>query len=383
MDGYCYPQAEIAAVTAYKGTCHAQTDLNLDLEVCSMDSGSLICHQIMSTDECENGIAYLSKTIGGKQDTTFYDSCEFEWYAEYSCQPPVLECPGDYLQVGDFGAHISEGFLERTVWDRTNTQGTIEECKSMCDLNPLCVAYTYARPGEEESDKFVCTSYDSVVPTGMEGSKIFCKSKDAPSVGTVAFDVEFDFINNECGDMLKPLRQVVARVSRVELRHVRAEVTNCEVGSFNVAIACESSAEMQRLRREVESAVFISRLNNELGNHGKSMAGDPKNISTSDDSKSYKTEFVIVKVILCVFVVAFLIWLITQSEFCRGTNGESGGLDPEMGEKRQPKMQSEISLKTIAIPEFVSNSTNSMTMYDSDLGGNSTSPRLGETTTVQ
>jgi hypothetical protein len=128
MDGYCYPEAEIAAVTTYKGTCHSQTDVNLDLELCSMDSGSLKCDQTMSTDECENGIAYLSKTIGGKRETTFYDSCEFEWYAEYSCQPPVLVCPSNYLQVGDFGAHIDGDELEM----RLNIQ-TIEECKALCE----------------------------------------------------------------------------------------------------------------------------------------------------------------------------------------------------------------------------------------------------------
>ena len=36
---------------------------------------------------------------------TFYDSCEFEWYVEYSCETPVSECPSNYVQVGEFGSH--------------------------------------------------------------------------------------------------------------------------------------------------------------------------------------------------------------------------------------------------------------------------------------
>jgi hypothetical protein len=369
MDGYCYPEAEIAAVTTYKGTCHSQTDVNLDLELCSMDSGSLKCDQTMSTDECENGIAYLSKTIGGKRETTFYDSCEFEWYAEYSCQPPVLVCPSNYLQVGDFGAHIDGDELEM----RLNIQ-TIEECKALCEGIDQCVAFTFARPGEELSNEFVCTLYDSVVPTAKEGSKIFCKSKDAPIVGTVAFDADFDFINDNCGELLKPLRQVVARVSRVELSHVRADVNNCESGSFTVTIDVESTAELEPLRETVEADVFIKRLNHELENHGKSNASTLNNVSTSEDSKSFKTEFLVVTIILCLLVAAVFGLLINKK--CASKSED--GFDPEMGKKRQPEIKSEISLKAVGIPEFVSNSA-SMTLYN-DVLGNSTTPRTGETT---
>merc|ERR1719433_1403263 len=181
-----------------------------------MESGSLTCDQTMGTENCENGFAYLSKTIGGNQETTFYDSCEFEWYAEYSCQPPVIACPSNYVQVGDFGAHPdASDELEMRLGIQT-----VEQCKMLCDESDQCIAFTFARPGEEMSNEFVCTLYNSVVSTSVEGSRIFCKSMDAPVVGTVTFDASFDFVTSKCTDLLEPLRQVVARVARVEVRHV-------------------------------------------------------------------------------------------------------------------------------------------------------------------
>lgn len=212
------------------------------------------------------------------------------------------------------------------------------------------------------------------MPTAKEGSKIFCKSKDAPIVGTVAFDADFDFINDNCGELLKPLRQVVARVSRVELSHVRADVNNCESGSFTVTIDVESTAELESLRETVEADVFIKRLNHELENHGKSNASTLNNVSTSEDSKSFKTEFLVVTIILCLLVAAVFGLLINKK--CASKSED--GFDPEMGKKRQPEIKSEISLKAVGIPEFVSNSA-SMTLYN-DVLGNSTTPRTGETT---
>jgi len=366
IDGYCYPEAEIAAVTAYKGTCHSQFDVNLDLNLCSMDSGSLKCNQVMDTDKCEDGVAYLSKTIGGKQETTFYDSCEFEWYAEYSCKPPVIACPGNYLQVGDFGSH-PEGTNELEM--RLNIE-TIGECKILCEENDNCVAFTFARPGEEIIDEFVCTLYNSVVPTSMEGTRIFCKSIDAPIVGTVTFEADFDFITNKCGDLLEPLRQVVARVSRVELRHVRTSVKDCESGSFTVDIDVESASDLDPLRETVEEDVFVQRLNHELGNHGKRSTSALNNVSTSSDSESYKTAFFITVIISSVLVVAIVGLICKQN--CSSQKEDE--FDPELAQKRQPEFKPEISLKTMGVPEIDSNQ-DSGTFYENVWENTTTTPR--------
>merc|ERR1719168_99263 len=153
------------------------------------------------------------------------------------------------------------------------------------------------------SNGFVCTLWDSVLPTQMIGSGIFCKSMDAPIVGTVTFEADFDFITNKCGDLLEPLRQVVARVSCVELRHVRTSVKDCESGSFTVDIDVESDSDLEPLRETVEEDVFVQRLNHELGNHGKRSTSALNNVSTSSDSESYKTAFFITVIISSVLVL--------------------------------------------------------------------------------
>merc|ERR1712117_243925 len=63
-------------------------------------------------------------------------------------------------------------------------------------------------------------------------------------------------INTKCGELLEPLRQVVARVSRVELRHVRTNVKNCETGSFTVEVDVESASELEPLRAKVQEDEF-------------------------------------------------------------------------------------------------------------------------------
>lgn len=346
IDGYCYPEAQIAAVTAYKGTCHSQVDVNLDLNLCSVESGALVCDQTTNTDKCTNGFAYLSKTIGGTQEITFYDSCEFEWYVEYSCEAPVIACPSNYVQVGAFGSQPDD----TTVLTTDRTIETISECKSLCEEDERCIAFKFSRPGEEMSNEFVCTLYNSVVPTQMRGTGIFCKSMDAPIVGTVTFDAEFDFINTKCGELLEPLRQVVSRVSRVELRHVRTTVKNCETGSYTVEIDVESASELEPLRAKVQEDVFVQRLNHELESHGKRSTSALTNVSTSSDSDSYKTAFYVVTIVTCLLLVALTCMIYRQS--CAKTEDE---FDPELAEKRHPEFKPEISLKAMEVPEVDSN----------------------------
>jgi hypothetical protein len=136
-----------------------------------------------------------------------------------------------YIQVGEFGANIPGCGLEGCL-----DISTIDECKERCEQNDECFAFSFARPQEELSDSFSCTLYDNVVPVDTEGKKIFCKSLDAPTVGSVNFQPQFDFVNTECDAFLNTLEQVVARTSRTELRLVEAKVQDCKAGAFDVTI---------------------------------------------------------------------------------------------------------------------------------------------------
>jgi len=265
---------------------------------------------------------------------------------EYSCEAPVIACPSNYVQVGAFGSLPDD----TTVLTTDRTIETIGECKSLCGEDDRCIAFKFSRPGEEMSNEFVCTLYNSVVPTQMRGTGIFCKSMDAPIVGTVTFDAEFDFINTKCGELLEPLRQVVARVSRVELRHVRTNVKNCETGSFTVEVDVESASELEPLRAKVQEDVFVQRLNHELESHGKRSTSALTNVSTSSDSDSYKTAFYVVTIVTCLLLVALTCMIYRQS--CAKTEDE---FDPELAEKRHPEFKPEISLKAMEVPEVDSN----------------------------
>merc|ERR1719195_2043834 len=357
IDGFCYPPSQVAAVSAYKGVCHSIVDHNLQLGACSMDSGSLVCSQIIQTHQCDNGIAYLSKTLGGIDgETAFYDTCQFEWYAEYTCTPPVSVCPSGYVQSGDFGADISGCGLEGCL-----DIDTIAECEQRCEANDECVAFSFARPQEELRERFSCTLYDAALPTGSDGHKIFCKSLDAPSIGTVSFEPSFNFVNTECDEFLTPLRQVVARVSRSELRLVSAEVKDCKTGSFILNIDVESVALMEPLRKEVESEVFLQRLNHELNSHGKSEARTLENVTTTTKTEGVALSYVIIVGVL-VLVAGVVIGFFCTRIF-GGSKSEEEAFDPEFGEKRQPELKPEISLK--AIQDGISN--NSSTMYEETL----------------
>jgi len=357
IDGYCYPEAEVAAITAYKGSCHSNVDINLDLNLCSMDSGSLSCEPVVQTSECDLGLAYLSKTIGGSvEHTTFYDSCEFEWYAEYSCEAPVQACPVNYLQVGEFGANIPGCGLEGCL-----DIDTIEECKERCEEHDECFAFSFARPQEELSNKFSCTLYDNVVPINTEGKKIFCKSADAPTVGSVSFQPEFDFINTECDAFLKTLEQVVARTSRTELRLVEANVQDCKSGAFDVKIYVESLTQIDPLRETVQDSLFLQRLNNELKNHGQKDASSINNVSATEDDSTSVSLLVFIIVVSLVLLVG-----VALGFYCsRSSSSEKDvDFDPECGEKRQPELHSEISLKSLHIPDGESAGSTDATLYN-------------------
>jgi len=357
IDGFCYPESQVAAVSAYKGTCDSIVDHNLQLGVCSTDSGSLECDQVIHTDECDHGIAHLSKTLGGIEgETVFYDTCQFEWYAEYTCTPPVSVCPTGYVQAGDFGADIAGCGLEDCL-----DIDTIAECKQRCEANADCLAFSFARPQEELTDRFSCTLYDAALPTAADGHKIFCKSLDAPAIGTVTFETSFEFVNTECDEFLTPLRQVVARVSRSELRLVSAEVKNCKTGSFTLNIDVESVAMMEPLRQKVESEVFLQQLNHELNTHGKTEARTLENVVTSENTEGVAVSYVVIIGVLV--LVAGIVVGFFCNRLSGGSKREEEVFDPEFGEKRQPELKPEISLKSIH--DGISN--NSTTMYEETL----------------
>jgi len=321
-----------------------------------MNTGSLVCEPVVDTDECDLGIAYFSKKIGGNVDhTTFYDSCEFEWYAEYSCEAPVQACPVGYLQVGEFGANIPgcglEGCLDIT---------TIEECKRQCEENDSCLAFSFARPQEKWSDRFSCILYDSVVPIDTSGQQIFCKDIDAPTVGSVTFQPEFDFVNTECDTFLKTLQQVVARTARTELRLVEAKTRDCKSGAFEVKINVESLVQVDPLRETIEDDLFLQRLNNELKNHGEKDASSVNSVVTSKNANSVSINvfIIVVALVLVVGVVCGFYW-----NRCSAPE-KSDDFDPECGEKRQPELHPEVSLKSLHVPDGESALSSDATVYN-------------------
>jgi len=333
IDGYCYPENEIAVLTAYQGSCQSVIDLNIDLDVCWMASGKLSCQQIIDTNECDSGIAYLSRTIGGNGEVAMYDDCRFMWYAEYSCNAPVLSCPVGYLQAGAFGSDIDGCGLEGCL-DHIQT---IEQCESRCEATQNCHAFTFARPLEEKDNAFSCTLYDSVVPTGIDGNKIFCKSLNAPIVGTVAFEINLER-KSACDESVGALEQVVARAAGVELRHVTATATNCAMGDFEIIIDVESADHVDPLQEQVDSELFLQRLSNELKNQGENIdtSTTPANLSTQSqkDDTSTSTLVVIIVVLACtVLVLVLYIAYIKVSDWT-----EEDVTDPEMGDKRVPEV---------------------------------------------
>merc|ERR1712156_609450 len=132
------------------------------------------------------------------------------------------------------------------------------------------------------------------VPINTEGKKIFCKSADAPTVGSVSFQPEFDFINTQCDAFLKTLEQVVARTSRTELRLVEAKVHDCEAGAFDVTIYVESLTQIEPLRETIKDDLFLQRLNNELKNHGENDASSLNDVTTTEETTSVSINVFIV-----------------------------------------------------------------------------------------
>jgi len=265
----------------------------------------------------------------------------------------------NYLQVGEFGANIPGCGLEGCL-----DIDTIEECKERCEEHDECFAFSFARPQEELSNKFSCTLYDNVVPINTEGKKIFCKSADAPTVGSVSFQPEFDFINTECDAFLKTLEQVVARTSRTELRLVEANVQDCKSGAFDVKIYVESLTQIDPLRETVQDSLFLQRLNNELKNHGQKDASSINNVSATEDDSTSVSLLVFIIVVSLVLLVG-----VALGFYCsRSSSSEKDvDFDPECGEKRQPELHSEISLKSLHIPDGESAGSTDATLYNDAL----------------
>merc|ERR1711953_804267 len=249
---------------------------------------------------------------------------------EYSCEAPVQACPVNYLQVGEFGANIPGCGLEGCL-----DIDTIEECKERCEEHDECFAFSFARPQEELSNKFSCTLYDNVVPINTEGD---------------AF--------------LKTLEQVVARTSRTELRLVEANVQDCKSGAFDVKIYVESLTQIDPLRETVQDSLFLQRLNNELKNHGQKDASSINNVSATEDDSTSVSLLVFIIVVSLVLLVG-----VALGFYCsRSSSSEKDvDFDPECGDKRQPELHSEISLKSLHIPDGESAGSTDATLYNDAL----------------
>jgi len=240
---------------------------------------------------------------------------------------------------------------------------TIEECKSGCEANTDCFAFSFARPQEELSDRFSCTLYNSVVPTAIQGEKIFCKSLDAPTVGSVTFEPQFEFVNAECDAFLHTLKQVVARTVHTELRLVEAEVQDCKTGSFKVQINVEARSQIDPLRETVKDEVFLQRLNHELNMHGASDKLAITDVATSENSNESRgvNTTVAIAIGVVVLIVGFAFgFTLNRLNCCCADKTED--FDLESGPKRQPELRPEISLKSLHVPDADSGA--SMTEYD-------------------
>jgi len=230
---------------------------------------------------------------------------------------------------------------------------------------------------EEEERTFSCTLYDSVAPNAMDGSKIFCKSVDAPILDSVTFETRFDFVNTGCDGLMEPLRQVVARTARVELRHVRAEATDCGNGDFLVHIDVESASSLNRVQETIENEVFLQRLNIEMKRNvdlGSSSTPHMIETPTTDDSGSGVSFGIICVIALACLVAGVLVGFFSNK--CFSSKDEE--FDPEIGNaKRLPEFKPEVSLKEVSLKELqvqqdhvpdVDSNNSSMTYYTQ--GGN-------------
>lgn len=285
-DGYCYPDSEVADIVTFKGSCNGTVDLNLDDAYCEVADGALHCEPVLITDQCPGdgtGIAYLVKSMGMVH---FSEQCTLEWYAEYSCTPPKIQCPvlmnnasveTSFAQVGALGAS-GDSFHSTTQYI------SIENCADACYRNAECIAFSFARPSENPTKDFQCAFYDSVVPTTTEGSKIFCKDSNAPIVGEIKRLQEFGPVS-DCDEFVPLLRSGVATLARVALRNVEAEVADCPQGIFNYVIKADSMTVFNQLQNMDEDE-FASQLSELLGAHGLETTVAP---STSTETPTIQT----------------------------------------------------------------------------------------------
>lgn len=132
-----------------------------------------------------------------------------------------------------------------------------------------------------------------------------------------------------------------------ELRLVEAKTRDCKSGAFEVKINVESLAQVDPLRETIEDDLFLQRLNNELKNHGEKDASSVNSVVTSKDANSVSINVFIVAVAL-VLVVG-----VVCGFYCNrySSAGKSVDFDPEFGEKRQPELHPEISLKSLIVPD--------------------------------
>merc|ERR1719204_2000903 len=329
IDGYCYPSQQVADVTAFVGSCNGQTDLNAADEHCAVQNGELICEPVILT-QCPGSTnlapAYLTKSMGGTS-SVLYGSCQFQWYAEWSCEPPVIQCPREYTQTGNAGADIDGCGL-----GCSNEFLTIEQCSHACDSNEACIAFTFARPTESPTNDFRCVLYDSAAPTTTtRGSHIFCKSLDAPLVGDVSFTQRFANID-ECDDFLLILKSAVATVAQVELRLVDTTVADCQNAEFTYKISADSTSALKTLQ-DTNEIEFPKRVAVELSSmHGFKVAAAQKENKSSSKSN-------VNLILLGVGCIACVLAIIATAIYFRSgcfNNDDTPTKDIELGEKRIP-----------------------------------------------
>jgi hypothetical protein len=107
----------------------------------------------------------------------------------------------------------------------------------------------------------------------------------------------------------------------------------------------------------------LQRLNNELKNHGQNDASSLNDVVTTEDSTTVSLNVFIVVVALVLVTGMALGYCCTRSF----ASEKSNDFDPELGDKRHPELQQEISLKSLHIPDGESAESTDATMYNNVL----------------
>merc|ERR1712038_2074063 len=98
-----------------------------------------------------------------------------------------------------------------------------------------------------------------------------------------------------------------------------------------------------------------------MGNHGQKDASSINNVAVTEDDSTSVSLLVFVIVVSLVLLVG-----VALGFYCsRCSSSEKDvDFDPECGEKRQPELHSEISLKSLHIPDGESAGSTDATLYN-------------------